>query len=75
MPPITNNEPIQFISVIGSLKRKKEMSNTNKSVSPLNMYAIESGMREIICCQMTANTPITKTAPIIQNKYAFDIIG
>ena len=55
--------PKPFIHVIGSPNKKKEISNANSNVVPLNINAVEMGILLITCCQRIAYSPNTSTTP------------
>ena len=66
-------EPRIFVHVIDSPKSRAEKNSTKIKLVPLNIYAVESGIRLIICCHSKAYVPKTTMAPNIHTKYGHDI--
>lgn len=65
--------PTILFHVIGSPNNQYANSMVNIMVVPLNIYAVDSSIRRMICCHNIAYIPITPTAPANANKYLQDI--
>ena len=67
--------PMILFKVMASPNSKAENKSTKIKLVPLNIYAVESGILAMTCCQSKAYTPITPIAPAIHSRQGHDSIS